>query len=174
MSRRDLTHPVVPTLAAAVFGAIYLIAAPETADMAGHTYRAWLWQQSGFALWNAQWYGGHHVAGYSLLYPPLAAIAGTRLVGVVAAVITLSAIPAAAQDPPRESMERSAGHHPMARGHAQPLLPAHRRGARLGPDLERARDGDHGRLRVGIAAAGAAAGPGHAAAAPGFAGRGVA
>ena len=89
MSRRDLTHPVVPTLAAAVFGAIYLIAAPETADMAGHTYRAWLWQQSGFALWNAQWYGGHHVAGYSLLYPPLAAIAGTRLVGVVAAVVAV-------------------------------------------------------------------------------------
>src|SRR4051794_37938987 len=53
--------------------------------MAGHTYRAWLWHQSGFALWNAQWYGGHHVAGYSLLYPPLAAVAGTRLVGVVAA-----------------------------------------------------------------------------------------
>ena len=40
----------------------------------------------GFATWNAQWYGGHHMAGYSLLYPPLAALAGTRLVGVVAGV----------------------------------------------------------------------------------------
>jgi hypothetical protein len=84
--RRDLSHPLVPTLAAAAMGVAYLIAAPETADMAAHTYRTWLWNQVGFATWNAQWYGGHHMAGYSLLYPPLAALAGTRLVGVVAAV----------------------------------------------------------------------------------------
>jgi hypothetical protein len=84
--RRDLSHPLVPTLAAAALGVAYLIAAPETADMAAHTYRTWLWHQVGFATWNAQWYGGHHMAGYSLLYPPLAALAGTRLVGVVAAV----------------------------------------------------------------------------------------
>src|ERR687895_1537309 len=84
--RRDLAHPLVPTLAAAVLGAAYLLAAPDTADMAAHTYRTWLWNQVGFATWNAQWYGGHHMAGYSLLYPPLAAIAGTRLVGVVAGV----------------------------------------------------------------------------------------
>jgi hypothetical protein len=86
VARRDLTHPLVPTLAAAVIGVAYLIAAPETADMAAHTYRTWLWDEVGFATWNAQWYGGHHMAGYSLLYPPLAALAGTRLVGVVAGV----------------------------------------------------------------------------------------
>src|SRR5690348_15775129 len=54
--------------------------------MAAHTYRTWLWDQVGFATWNAQWYGGHHMAGYSLLYPPLAAVTGTRVVGIVAAV----------------------------------------------------------------------------------------
>src|SRR5215204_7293915 len=84
--RRDVSHPLVPTLAAAAMGAAYLLVAPDTADMAAHTYRTWLWNQVGFATWNAQWYGGHHMAGYSLLYPPLAALAGTRLVGVVAAV----------------------------------------------------------------------------------------
>jgi hypothetical protein len=84
--RRDLSHPLVPTLAAAALGAAYLIAAPETADMAAHTYRTWLWNQVGFATWNAQWYGGHHMAGYSLRYPPLAALAGTRVVGVLAGV----------------------------------------------------------------------------------------
>src|SRR5215211_8778208 len=83
---RGLGHPLVLTLAAAALGVAYLIAAPETADMAAHTYRTWLWHESGFATWNAQWYGGHHMAGYSLLYPPLAAVAGTRLVGVVAGV----------------------------------------------------------------------------------------
>lgn len=86
MVRRDLSHPLVPTLAAALLGAAYLAAAPETADMAAHTYRTWLWNQVGFATWNAQWYGGHHMAGYSLLYPPLAALFGTRLVGVLAGV----------------------------------------------------------------------------------------
>ena len=89
MVRRYLSHPLVPTLAAVVLGAAYLIAAPETADMAAHTYRTWLWHQVGFATWNAQWYGGHHMAGYSLLYPPLAAVLGTRLVGVVAAVVAV-------------------------------------------------------------------------------------
>lgn len=86
VARRDLAHPLVPTLAAAAMGIAYLIAAPDTADMAAHTYRTWLWHQVGFATWNAQWYGGHHMAGYSLLYPPLAALAGTRFVGVAAAV----------------------------------------------------------------------------------------
>lgn len=90
VARRDRSHPFVPTLAAAVLGAVYLAAAPETADMAAHTYRTWLWHQVGFATWNAQWYGGHHMAGYSVLYPPLAALAGTRLVGVLAAVAAVA------------------------------------------------------------------------------------
>jgi hypothetical protein len=84
--RRHLRHPLAPTLASAVVGVGYLIAAPMTADMAAHTFRAWLWSEMGFATWNAQWYGGHHMAGYSLLYPPLAALAGTRVVGVIATV----------------------------------------------------------------------------------------
>jgi hypothetical protein len=88
--RRDPSHPLVPTLAAAAIGVAYLIAAPETADMAAHTYRTWLWNQVGFTTWNAQWYGGHHTAGYSLLYPPLAALAGTRFVGVAAAVAAVA------------------------------------------------------------------------------------
>jgi hypothetical protein len=66
VARRDLAHPLVPTLAAAALGIAYLLAAPDTADMAAHTYRTWLWNQVGFATWNAQWYGGHHMAGYSL------------------------------------------------------------------------------------------------------------
>src|SRR5215211_412358 len=87
---RGLGHPLVLTLAAAALGVAYLIAAPETADMAAHTYRTWLWKQVGFATWNAQWYGGHHMAGYSLLYPPLAELAGTRFVGVAAAVVAIA------------------------------------------------------------------------------------
>ena len=60
VARRDLAHPLVPTFAAVLIGAAYLVAAPDTADMAAHTYRTWLWNEVGFATWNAQWYGGHH------------------------------------------------------------------------------------------------------------------
>ena len=44
--------------------------------MAAHSYRAWLFQHEGLTVWNAQWYGGHHVLGYSLLFAPLAAAIG--------------------------------------------------------------------------------------------------
>jgi hypothetical protein len=89
--RRHLSHPLVPTVVTAVVGVGYLIAAPATADIAAHTFRTWLWSEMGFATWNAQWYGGHHMAGYSLLYPPLAVFAGTRAVGVIATVASVAA-----------------------------------------------------------------------------------
>src|SRR5690349_23317843 len=38
----------------------------------------------------------------------------------LSAVVALCATPAAAQDSPRESREKGAEHHPMARGHARP------------------------------------------------------
>ena len=40
--RRALEHPLAPVVGAVLFGLVYLAAAPATADMAGHTYRAWL------------------------------------------------------------------------------------------------------------------------------------
>jgi hypothetical protein len=89
--RRAFEHPLAPALGCAVFGVLYLIAHPATADMAAHDYRAWLFQHEGLTVWNAQWYGGHHVLGYSLLFAPLAAEAGPALVGVVAAVLAAAA-----------------------------------------------------------------------------------
>jgi hypothetical protein len=84
--RRALLHPLAPVLAAAGAGLIVLVAAPATADMSAHTFRTWLWESQGSVLWNAQWYGGHHAAGYSLLFPPLAGLLGARAVGVIAGV----------------------------------------------------------------------------------------
>jgi uncharacterized SAM-binding protein YcdF (DUF218 family) len=59
--------------------------------MAAHSYRAWLFQHEGLTVWNAQWYGGHHVLGYSLLFAPLAARAGPAFVGVASAVLAVAA-----------------------------------------------------------------------------------
>src|SRR5690348_8441157 len=76
-------HPLAPAAAAALAGLLYLWWAPATADMAAQDFRTWLWRHDGFTVWNAQWYGGHHVPGYSLLFPPVAALIGPRLVGVL-------------------------------------------------------------------------------------------
>ena len=76
-------------MAAAVIAAVYLIVTPATADLAAHSYRAWLWDELGFAIWNANWYGGHHMAGYSIVSPPLQAVLGTYLVGGLATVASV-------------------------------------------------------------------------------------
>ena len=69
---------------------VYLLASPATADMAAHSYRAWLFEHEGLTVWNAQWYGGHHVLGYSLLFAPLAAAFGPAIVGVLSAVAAVA------------------------------------------------------------------------------------
>src|SRR6059058_6214195 len=84
--RRAFEHPLAPALSCAVLGGVYLLARPATADMAAHAYRAWLFQHEGLTPWNAQWYGGHAVLGYSLLFAPLAALAGPIPIGVASAL----------------------------------------------------------------------------------------
>ena len=67
---------------AAVLAAVVLVIGPRTADLAAQQYRAGL----GLVLWDDRWYGGHHVPGYSVLFPPLASLLGPRLVGALGAV----------------------------------------------------------------------------------------
>src|SRR5437762_6730388 len=73
-------------LVAAVLAATYLVVSPASADLAAQIYRADLFAHHGFVLWDGGWYGGHHVPGYSVLFPPLAALLGPRVVGALCAV----------------------------------------------------------------------------------------
>ena len=84
---RAFEHPLAPALGCALACLAYLIAQPATADMAAHSYRAWLFEHQGLTVWNAQWYGGHHVLGYSLLFAPFAMVLGPALVGVGSALV---------------------------------------------------------------------------------------
>jgi hypothetical protein len=82
-SSRSWTPRAIPAWAlAAVAAAAYLVLAPPSADLAAQYYRADL----GLVLWDNGWYGGHHMPGYSVLFPPLAAVLGPRLVGALSAV----------------------------------------------------------------------------------------
>jgi hypothetical protein len=75
-----------PWLVTAVFGAVILFAPKVGGDLAAQEYHAWVFSAHGALLWNNYWYGGHTVAGYSLLFPPMAALVGTRTLGSLAAV----------------------------------------------------------------------------------------
>jgi hypothetical protein len=74
-------------LAAAVALAV-AIADPPSADLAAGAYRVALFEDHGAVLWQNGWYDGHHLPGYSVLYPPLGAWLGLRVpaaLGCVAA-----------------------------------------------------------------------------------------
>ena len=78
-------------LLAAAIGVVYLAAAPATADLAAQTYRAGLFDRGGLALWDNAWYGGHHLPGYSVLFPPLGGWLGVRVVAALALVAATAA-----------------------------------------------------------------------------------
>jgi hypothetical protein len=80
---RQVATPVAIT---AALGIAFLIWAPPSTDLAAQTYRADLFADQGPTVWSNAWYSGFHVPGYSLVYPPVAALLGVRTVGVLAAV----------------------------------------------------------------------------------------
>lgn len=82
-SRTTLLAPTLVALAGAV---IYLIWTPQSQDLAAAAFRADVFADHGFALWNNDWYSGHYLLSYSVLYPPLGALLGPPLTAALAAV----------------------------------------------------------------------------------------
>jgi hypothetical protein len=66
--------------------AAWLAVDPHTPDLAAQVYRVSLFREVGFAVWDDNWYAGHALLGYSLLYPPLAAALGIRLLGALCVI----------------------------------------------------------------------------------------
>jgi hypothetical protein len=62
---------VAPVASSLAFAIGYLIWQPRTVDLAAHTFRADLFGEQGFTIWNGLWYGGHHTPAYSIISPPL-------------------------------------------------------------------------------------------------------
>jgi hypothetical protein len=73
-------------LPAALLALLYLALEPSSADLAAQTFRSDLFADHGFLLWNDYWYSGHYLPAYSVLFPPLGAALGPRVVGALSAV----------------------------------------------------------------------------------------
>ena len=76
-----------------LFTIAYLIWQPRTVDLAAHTFRADLFGEEGFTIWNGQWYGGHHTPAYSVLSPPLAWLLAPPFALAVAALASAALFP---------------------------------------------------------------------------------
>jgi len=82
--RRSSELPVPWALLVAGVGvALWLLVDPRTPDLAAQVYRVSLFRQVGFAVWDEHWYAGHALPGYSLTFPPLAALLGMRTVAAL-------------------------------------------------------------------------------------------
>jgi hypothetical protein len=55
-------------------------------DTPAQEYRVWLFEHGGARLWDDQWYGGHTIPGYSVLFPPLGALFGAQLLAALSCV----------------------------------------------------------------------------------------
>ena len=84
--RRELAWRAAPIVVSALASLVYVLVEPRTVDYAAGAYRAFLFGEEGVALWNGNWYSGHHVLGYSVLFPPLAWLFGPRVLGALCAV----------------------------------------------------------------------------------------
>jgi hypothetical protein len=68
---------------AAAFAAVLAWAGPPGTDLAAHVYQRAVFLDHGFTLWNNFWYAGRYsFVTYSLLYYPLAAWLGIKLLAV--------------------------------------------------------------------------------------------
>jgi hypothetical protein len=91
-----LRHPLVrealfSAAAAASLAALLAWFGPPGTDLAAHAYQRTVFLEHGFTLWNNFWYAGRYsFVTYSVLYYPLAAVLGIKLLAV--ATIALAAL----------------------------------------------------------------------------------
>src|SRR5438874_1372260 len=91
MARELRREATLCAVAAATLAAALAWLGPPGSDLAAHAYQRAVYLQHGFQLWNNFWYAGRYsFVTYSLLYYPLAAVLGIRLLAV--ATIALAAL----------------------------------------------------------------------------------
>jgi hypothetical protein len=77
---------------AGLLASLFAWFAPPGTDFAAHVFQLHVYLQHGFALWSNYWYAGRYTfVGYSLIYYPLAALAGIRLLAVISVAVSAAA-----------------------------------------------------------------------------------
>src|SRR5689334_18711574 len=85
-------EPVAATALAGTLAALLVWLGPQGTDLAAHAYQRALYLQHGFVFWDNYWYGGRYsFVNYSVLYYPLAALLGIKLLAVLTVVLTVAA-----------------------------------------------------------------------------------
>src|SRR6476620_5799615 len=91
-TRADL---LMPAAAAASLAALLVWFGPPGTDLAAHVYQRTLFLEHGFVLWNNFWYAGRYsFVTYSVLYYPLAAAIGIKLLAVLIVAAAVAAFAA--------------------------------------------------------------------------------
>src|SRR5215471_21041894 len=84
---KALRYEWLPAVALSSVLAVAMLAwNPQVGDLAAQVFRTELFERGGLAIWNGSWYGGHYTLTYSVLFPPLAALLGPKLVGMLSVV----------------------------------------------------------------------------------------
>ncbi len=81
---------MIPLLAGALVGSGILLGW-RGGDLPAQIYRVEAIRQHGLALWDSQWFAGHWMLGYSVLYPVLAATIGLSMTSVLSAMAAATA-----------------------------------------------------------------------------------
>nr|MDQ2724902.1 hypothetical protein [Actinomycetota bacterium] len=81
---------LIPLLAGVLVGSGILLGW-RGGDLPAQIYRVEAIRQHGLALWDSQWFAGHWMLGYSVLYPALAATIGLSVTSVLSAMAAASA-----------------------------------------------------------------------------------
>src|SRR5690348_10114304 len=85
-------EPVAAAGAAGALAALLVWLGPQGTDLAAHVYQRALYLQHGYVLWDNYWYAGRYsFVNYSVLYYPLAAVLGIKLLAVLTVVLTVAA-----------------------------------------------------------------------------------
>lgn len=75
-----------PEILTAVLCGIVLAVGQRGPDLPAQAYRVFLVRHHGLVAYDTHWYAGHPLPGYSLLFPPLAAVLGARFIGALACI----------------------------------------------------------------------------------------
>ena len=84
---REQVVAVAPAILTLILGIVVFLLGWRGVDQAAQTYRIIQFKAHGLMLWDSGWYGGNFPLGYSVLFPPFAAILGVQVAAVASAVL---------------------------------------------------------------------------------------